>query len=192
MSLRGNRDCGRIAQRGDELTIGIELDDVRSGKQLWGERYVRKVADLLSVQNEIAGEVSKRLHPHLSQSDRQKMIAKGSTSDPEAYQLYLKGRYHTSKFTKDEFKKGIEFFDQAIARDPNYALAYGGLAYYYILRTIGICPPACLPREQKQRPKKPWRSTSQMPTATSPWVWCCIGTNGIGRQQSASSNVPLH
>jgi eukaryotic-like serine/threonine-protein kinase len=125
---------GRIAQRGDELTIGMELDDVRSGKQLWGERYVRKVADLLTVQKEIAGEVSQRLRSRLSQSDRQQIIAKGSTSDPEAYQLYLKGKYHTSKFTKDEFKKGIEFFNQAITRDPNYALAYGGLAYYYILQ----------------------------------------------------------
>ena len=125
---------GRIAQRADELTIGMELDDVRSGKQLWGERYVRRVADLLTVQKEIAGEVSQRLRSRLSQSDRQQIIAKGSTSDPEAYQLYLKGKYHTSKLTRDEFKKGIEFFNQAIERDPNYALAYGGLAYYYILQ----------------------------------------------------------
>ena len=61
-------------------------------------------------------------------------MAKGSTEDPEAYQLYLKGKYHTSKFTKDEFEKGIGYFHQAIAKDPNYGLAYGGLAYYYILQ----------------------------------------------------------
>jgi eukaryotic-like serine/threonine-protein kinase len=124
---------GRITQRGDDLTIGVELDDVANGKQLWGEQYNRKVAELLAVQTDIAREVSQRLGSRLSQTDQQQM-AKGSTEDPEAYQLYLKGKYHTSKFTKDEFEKGIGYFHQAIAKDPNYGLAYGGLAYYYILQ----------------------------------------------------------
>jgi tetratricopeptide (TPR) repeat protein len=73
------------------------------------------------------------LGSQLSPADQQQM-AKGSTENPEAYQLYLKGKYHTSKFTKDEFGKGIDYFHQAIAKDPNYGLAYGGLAYYYILQ----------------------------------------------------------
>jgi TolB-like protein/Tfp pilus assembly protein PilF len=124
---------GHIAQRGDDLTIGIELDDVANGKQLWGEQYNRKVADLLAVETSIAREVSQRLGSQLSQADQQEM-ARGSTENPEAYQLYLKGKYHTSKFTKDEFAKGIDYFHQAIAKDPNYGLAYGGLAYYYILQ----------------------------------------------------------
>jgi len=124
---------GRITQRGDDLTIGVELDDVANGKQLWGEQYNRKVAELLAVQTDIAREVSQRLGSQLSQTDQQQM-AKGSTENPEAYQLYLKGKYHTSKFTKDEFGKGIDYFHQAIAKDPNYGLAYGGLAYYYILQ----------------------------------------------------------
>jgi serine/threonine protein kinase/tetratricopeptide (TPR) repeat protein len=124
---------GRITQRGDDLTIGVELDDVADGKQLWGEQYNRKVAELLAVQTDIAREVSQRLGSRLSQADQQQM-AKGSTENPEAYQLYLKGKYHTSKFTKDEFGKGIDYFHQAIAKDPNYGLAYGGLAYYYILQ----------------------------------------------------------
>ena len=125
--------AGRITQRGDDLTIGVELDDVAKGKQLWGEQYNRKVAELLAVQTDIAREVSQRLGSQVSQADQQKM-AKGSTENPEAYQLYLKGKYHTSKFTKDEFGKGIDYFHQAIAEDPNYGLAYGGLAYYYILQ----------------------------------------------------------
>lgn len=124
---------GRITQRGDEMTVGVELDDVRNGKQLWGEQYNRKVTELLAVETDIAREVSQRLRTELSPADQQQM-AKGSTNDPEAYQLYLKGKYHTSKFTKDEFQKGIEFFNQAIKKDPNYSLAYGGLAYYYILQ----------------------------------------------------------
>jgi len=95
---------GRIAQRGDDLTIGVELDDVRKGKQLWGEQYNRKVADLLALQSDIAREVSQRLRSQLSADDQQK-LAKGSTNNPEAYQAYLKGRYYTDKFTKEGSKR---------------------------------------------------------------------------------------
>jgi eukaryotic-like serine/threonine-protein kinase len=122
---------GRVAQRGDDLTIGMELDDVRSGKQLWGEQYNRKIADLLAVQNEIAREVSQRLRSQLTAADQQKLI-KGSTDNPEAYQLYLKGKFYTNKLSKEGFATGIDYFNQAIAIDPNYALAYSGLAYNYI------------------------------------------------------------
>ncbi len=122
---------GHVAQHGDDLTIGVELDDVRNGKQLWGEQYHRKLADLLAVQNDIAREVYQRLRSRLSEADQQK-LAKGSTDNPEAYQLYLKGKYYTNKFTRDGFRKGIDYFNQAIAIDPNYGLAYNGLAYNYI------------------------------------------------------------
>jgi TolB-like protein/Flp pilus assembly protein TadD len=122
---------GDVRQRGDDLTIDVELDDVRDGKQLWGERYNRKLADLLAVQNEIAREVSQRLRSQLSAEDQQK-LTKGSTGNPEAYRLYLKGKYYTNKLSKDGFGKGIDYFNQAIALDPNYGLAYSGLAYNYI------------------------------------------------------------
>ncbi|HMD32938.1 MAG TPA: protein kinase, partial [Candidatus Acidoferrales bacterium] len=122
---------GRVGQRGDDLTIGVELDDVRNGKQLWGEQYHRKLADLLAVQNEIARGVSQELRSQLSAEDRQKLI-KGSTNDPEAYQLYLKGKYYTNQLTKEGFRKGLDYFNQAIAIDPNYGLAWNGLAYNYI------------------------------------------------------------
>ena len=131
---------GRVSQRGDDLTIGVELDEVRSGKQLWGQQYNRKVADLLAVQNEIARGVSQRLRSQLTAVDQQKLI-QGSTDNPEAYQLYLKGKYYTDKFTKDGFAKGIEYFNQAIAIDPSYGLAYSGLAYNYINQIDWYLPP---------------------------------------------------
>ena len=132
---------GDVGRRGDDLTIDVELDDVRSGKQLWGERYNRKLADLLAVQNEIAREVSQRLPARqLSVEDQQK-LTKGSTDNPEAYQLYLKGKYYTNKLSKDGFGKGVGYFNQAIALDPNYGLAYSGLAYNYINQDDWFMPP---------------------------------------------------
>jgi eukaryotic-like serine/threonine-protein kinase len=122
---------GSVVQRGDDLSIEIELDDVGNGKQLWGQQYTRKVADLLMVQNDIAREVSQRLRAQLSSADKQKLTL-GSTSNPEAYQLYLKGQYYSSKYTKDGFDKGIDYLNRAIALDPGYAQAYSALAWNYI------------------------------------------------------------
>ena len=122
---------GRVAQHGDNLSIGVELDDVRNGKQLWGQQYTGKVGDLLRVESDIAREVSQRLRSQHFTSDQQK-LALGSTENPEAYRLYLKGEHYTSKFTKDGFDKGINYLNQALAIDPNYALAYSALANNYI------------------------------------------------------------
>ena len=122
---------GRVVQHGDDLSIGIELDEVRNGKQLWGQQYSRKVADLLMLQNDIAKEVSQRLRSQLSAAEQQKLTL-GSTGNPEAYQLYLKGQHYSSKFTKEGFNEGIDYLNQAIAKDPNYAQAYSALANNYI------------------------------------------------------------
>jgi tetratricopeptide (TPR) repeat protein len=132
--------AGSVVQRGDDLIIAVELDDVRSGRQLWGEQYHRKLADLLAVQREIAREVSQRLRSQLSAED-QKKLAAGSTDNPEAYRLYLKGKYYTNRLSKDGFDKGIDYFHQAIAVDPNYGLAYSGLAYNYINQIDWYMPP---------------------------------------------------
>ena len=144
---------GRVIQRGDDLTISVELDDVRDGKQLWGEQYSRKVSDLLSVKGDIAREVSQRLRSQLPGEDQQK-LAVGSTQSPEAYQLYLKGNYYTSKFTNDGFRKGIDYFNQAIAVDPNYAMAYNGLAFNYINAEDWFIPPREAAPKAKEAAKR--------------------------------------
>ena len=140
---------GRVLQRGDNLSIDIELDDVRNGKQLWGQQYTRTVGDLLMVQNDIAREVSQRLRSQLSAADRQKLTL-GSTSNPDAYQLYLKGTNYTSQFTKDGFDKGIDYLNRAIAIDPNYAQTYSALAWNYINQDDWfIAPREAAPKARK-------------------------------------------
>jgi serine/threonine-protein kinase len=123
---------GRIMQRGDNLTVSVELVDVRDNKQLWGEKYERKVADLLAVQREIAQEISSNLRTKIS-GEVQNRVTKRYTENAEAYQLYLKGRYFWNKRTRDDLKKSIEYFNQSIERDPNYALAFAGMADAYVL-----------------------------------------------------------
>ncbi len=121
---------GRVLQRGDELVIQAELIDVKDGAQLWGEKYNRKLADLLTVQSEIAREITRKLQLRLT-NEQQQLIAKQHTENIEAYQLYLQGRFYWNKRTAEGVKKSVEYYDQAIKADPNYALAYAGLADAY-------------------------------------------------------------
>src|SRR5437870_12195241 len=122
---------GRVTLRGDSLLVGVELTDARNNRNLWSEQYDQKLSDLLGVQRQIAGEISTRLRERLAGEQRQ--LARGGTSDPEAYQLYLKGRYYWEKRTQESLEKSRQYFEQAIAKDPNYAMAYVGLADYYIV-----------------------------------------------------------
>ena len=121
---------GRVTQRGDSLLVSAELTDVRNNRSLWSEQYDRKLSDALTVQREIAGEISARLRERLTGEQKAK-LGNGGTSDSEAYQLYLKGRYYWDKRTPESLQKSHDFFQQAIEKDPNYALAYVGLAEYY-------------------------------------------------------------
>jgi len=121
---------GRIMQRGDTVTVSAELVDVRDSKQLWGDQYERKASDLMSLQRDIAGQIASNLRLTISGEAHNRMT-KHYTDNPEAYQLYLKGRYYWNKRNVEALKKSIEYFNQAIEKDPNYALAYAGLADTY-------------------------------------------------------------
>ena len=133
---------GNLIRRGDSLIIGMELVSVEDGRQLWGEQYNKRQGDILAVQQDISREVTNGLRLKLS-GEESKLIAKNYTENTEAYQLYLKGRYFWSKFNEDGLKKSIDYFNQAIAIDPNYALAYTGLANAYNVQgAMGIVPPS--------------------------------------------------
>src|SRR2546421_2965264 len=122
---------GRITQRGDNLTISAELVDVRNNKLLWGEQYDRKTSELLATQRDIAREIVEKLK--LKVSVNEKGIAKHYTESNEAYQLYLKGRFYYNKRAAEGMQKSLEYFQQAIEKDPTFALAYSGLADTYDL-----------------------------------------------------------
>jgi serine/threonine protein kinase/Tfp pilus assembly protein PilF len=125
---------GRITQRGDTMLISAELIDIRDNKQLWGEQYERRLSDMLSVQREIAREITNNLRPTLSGVEQSRMN-KPMTASSEAYELYLKGRFYWNKRTPSDLQKAILFFEQAVEKDPNYAMAYTGVADSYALLT---------------------------------------------------------
>ncbi len=123
---------GRVIQRGEQLTLSLELVDARTENVIWSEQYNRKLTDIVSLQNEIARDVSNKLKTKLSGADEQK-VTKNYTENTEAYQLYLRGRYHWNKRTAMDVRKSVDYFQQAIDKDPTYALAYAALAEAYIL-----------------------------------------------------------
>ena len=125
---------GRITQRGDNLNITSELVDVRYNKLLWGERYDRKASELMATQREMAAEIVDKLR--LQVSSNEKAITKHYTESNEAYQLYWKGRFYWGKRTEDGLRKGIEYFNQAVEKDPSFALAYTGIADCHSLLVV--------------------------------------------------------
>ena len=118
---------GHVIQRGDSLRLGLELIDADNENIIWTDTYDRKLTDLVSLQNDIARDVSNKLKLKLTNADEQK-LAKNYTSDPEVYRLYLQGRFYWNKRAFAEVAKAIPYFEEAIERDPNFALGYVGLA----------------------------------------------------------------
>ncbi len=119
---------GRVIKLGDTLLIETNLVNTSDGTELWGDRYKRSLADVLSIEADISREIADKLRLRLTGTEQER-LTKQYTENSEAYQLYLKGLYHTKRYTKEGLEKGAEYFRQAIALDPNYALAYEGYAY---------------------------------------------------------------
>jgi TolB-like protein/DNA-binding winged helix-turn-helix (wHTH) protein/tetratricopeptide (TPR) repeat protein len=122
---------GKVVQRGNDLMISAELVDVRDNSHLWGERYERKLSDLLAVQKELTRGISQRLKLEFSDEAQQRM-ARRDPENAEAYELYLKGRYALNNLTRQQ-QSGLGYFQQAIEKDPHYSLAYAGMAEAYVL-----------------------------------------------------------
>lgn len=139
---------GRFAQQSDNLTVNCELVDTSNGALLWSESYSQQTTDLLSIEDEITRRVAERLRPRLSPKEEQ-TLARRETKSADAYQLYLQGRHDLNQVSVEGRKKAIEFFNQAIQLDPNYALAYVGLAESYAL--LGFTQP---PRDQALRARE--------------------------------------
>jgi TolB-like protein len=122
---------GRVTRRGNVFVVGVELIDIARQSQIWGEQYSQNLSDVLSVQEKISKAIAENLRLRLTSSEQQKLTKK-QTENAEAYELYLKGRYYSAKFTAEGIKKGFEYLSKAIEKDPSYALAYAGLADWYL------------------------------------------------------------
>jgi eukaryotic-like serine/threonine-protein kinase len=123
---------GRVMQSGGALRIGTELVDVATGSQLWGAQFDRKPGDIFVIQDEISNEISGKLRLQLTRAEKKRLIRR-HTEDAEAYRLYLQGRHHWNRWTEEGFYKAIGYFQQAVEKDPSYALAYTGVAESYVL-----------------------------------------------------------
>ena len=140
---------GRVVQRGEQLRLSLELIDANTENVIWSENYNRKQSDLVSLQSEIARDVSGKLKAKLSGAETAR-IEKRYTDNNEAYQLYLKGRYFGRQYTLEGFHKSVEQYNRAIALDPNFALAYAGLSVaFFYASTIHLPPLEALPKAKE-------------------------------------------
>jgi adenylate cyclase len=189
---------GRMTQRGENLTISVELIDAANNKILWGEQYDRKMSDLLATQREIAATIAQKLQVKLSGNERG--VTKKYTDNNEAYQLYLKGRFHFLKRTKPDLFKSIEIFEEAVKLDPNFALAYVGIAESYtVIPSFPYdSPENCIPQAKTAAakaleldPELPEaHAVSAMIAATYDWDWAKAEA-GFKRALELDPNVSI-
>lgn len=156
---------GRVAQLHDALTVTAELVDTSDGSVLWGEQYKSRQKNVLAIQEEMARAISAQLKLQFTVDERRQM-AKQHTTDPEAYTLYLKGRFHWNKRTGEGFRKAIEYFQNAIRKDASYALAYSGLADCYSLVSLySVMPPKQAMPKAKDAARKALKIDSSLAEA---------------------------
>jgi len=123
---------GSVQKANDQVRVNVQLINALTDAHLWADTYDRKLTDIFAVESEIAKTIAETLQAKITGSEKNS-IAKAPTANPEAYELYLKGRFFWNKRSGAHLRKAIEYFNQAIAKDPNYALAYAGLADSYLL-----------------------------------------------------------
>jgi serine/threonine protein kinase/Flp pilus assembly protein TadD len=145
---------GRVTARGDQLVVGTELVDTQSGWQIWGRQYSRKAADLVSIHEEIAREISQGLRLSLTRDEKQR-LEKPATHEPAAYQLYLQGRFSFNSKDENGLKRALRYFSTAVRKDPAFALAQVGVAdAYFWLAFFGVLPPhECFPKAREAESK---------------------------------------
>jgi eukaryotic-like serine/threonine-protein kinase len=137
---------GRVVRRGDSIQVSADLTNVQDNTEIWGEQYERKTSDILALQQQIAGDLAGKLRSKLTGAEKQQVTKQG-TQNREAYEFYVKGRYHWNKRTPADFNEAISDFNQAIDKDPGYALAYAGLAQSFgSLRFYGGDPADLTPK----------------------------------------------
>jgi len=131
---------GRVVQHGDMIQVSAEVTNVQDNTAIWGEQYERKAADIIALQQQIAGDIAQKLRSTLSGAEKQQVTKQG-TQNAEAYQLYVKGRYYWNKRSAPDLKTAISYFNQAIDKDPGYGMAYAGLAdAYSVMGNYGFDP----------------------------------------------------
>ena len=162
---------GRVVPRGENIEVSAELTDVRDNTEIWGQHYSGKSANIISMQQQITGDIVDKLRSKSSDAEK-KQVTKQGTQNPEAYELYLKGRYSWNSRTRRDIEESISYFNQAIAKDPSYALAYSGLAdAHQVLSTFGGNPSEELPKADAAARK----SLELDPTLAHPHA--VLGTN---------------
>ncbi len=137
---------GSVQKSGDQVRVNVQLIHAASDAHLWADTFDRKLTDIFAVESEIAQTIAERLQAKLTGSEKI-LLAKKPTENPEAYELYLKGRFFWNKRTAADLRKSIDYFRQAIAKDPDYALAYAALAQAWILLPAhnAAAPKDCAP-----------------------------------------------
>jgi serine/threonine protein kinase/Flp pilus assembly protein TadD len=141
---------GKLVQHGDSVSINVELVDTRNDNHIWGDQYTRKLADVAGLQEAISKDIAEEVRPKLS-GEQKTRLATPHTQNAEAYELYLKGRFYWKKRTEEGLKKGIGYFQEALQKDPNYAVAYAGLAdSYNMLGWWELVPPREAALQAKQ------------------------------------------
>src|SRR5439155_781206 len=174
---------GRMTQRGDGLSISVELINAQDNSQIWGQQYNRKLADVFAVQEEIAKEISEKLRLKLSGAERQQ-LAKRPTENLKAFQYYMQGRGYINRRTREDLLTAIRYCEKAIAEDPNYTLAYTGLADAYgILGVYGYIAPIEGRRKQEEAARKALTLDENLAEAH-----VALGLTSV---QFAPSNFPL-